>query len=129
MKKRNRLTTQKLHDLVYVKFNAKLKHKHANKDRDPLLAYVEEERSSDWLLNLKKTNQDGDSDDEVFDGETLTWRQVGEMVGANPMKRKSAITKTYKRKKKGEASSSRGNEQQEDPMEEEDDLEASSSSM
>ncbi|XP_020263433.1 uncharacterized protein LOC109839421 [Asparagus officinalis] len=34
-KKRNRLTHQKLHDLVYVKFNAILKNKHSKKDRDP----------------------------------------------------------------------------------------------
>ena len=48
------------------------------------------------MLNLKKTNLDGDSDDEIFDGETLTWRQVGEMTGANPKKRSERTDNSMK---------------------------------
>ncbi|XP_020249248.1 uncharacterized protein LOC109826637 [Asparagus officinalis] len=71
-KKRNRLTHKKLHDLVFVKFNAKLKNKDAIIDRDPLTAYDNEERVTEWLLGEEGNN----SDDEVFPGECLTFRCI-----------------------------------------------------
>ncbi|XP_020243229.1 uncharacterized protein LOC109821455 [Asparagus officinalis] len=94
-KKRNMLTHKILHDLVFVKFNAKLKNKHAVIDRDPLTAYDDEERVSEWLLREEGNN----SDDEVFPGECLTFRQVEDISKANTMKRKSGRLKMYKRKK------------------------------
>ncbi|XP_020264283.1 uncharacterized protein LOC109840163 [Asparagus officinalis] len=112
-KKRNRLTHKKLHDLVFVKFNAKLKNKHAVPNRDPLTTYDDEERVTEWLLGEEGNN----SDDEVFPGECLTFRQVGDISGANPRKRKSGRLQTYKRKKG--SSSSKGKEPMEDDEEEE----------
>ncbi|XP_020260066.1 uncharacterized protein LOC109836551 [Asparagus officinalis] len=114
-KKRNRLTHKKLHDLVFVKFNAKLKNKHAVPNRDPLTAYDDEERVTEWLLGEEEEN----SDDEVFPGECLTFRQVGDISGANPRKRKSGRLQTYRRKKKSGSSSSKGKEPMEDDEEEE----------
>ena len=63
--------------MVYVKFNARLKNKFSIKDRDPLAAYNEEEKVPEWLVhqnNIIATHIE--SDDEVFPGEPLTWRQV-----------------------------------------------------
>ena len=47
------------------------------------------------------------SDDEVFPGEKLNWRQVAKSMGANPKRRKIVRIKNYKRGKgtKGASSS------------------------
>ena len=47
-----------------------------------------------------------DSDDEVFPGEGLSWRQVAKSMGANPKRKKSVRIKTYKRGKENKRASS-----------------------
>ncbi|XP_020258766.1 uncharacterized protein LOC109835191 [Asparagus officinalis] len=115
MKKMNRLTNKKLHDLVFVKFNAILKNKHAFGDRDSLSAYDDEERVSEWLLG----KEGNDSDDEVFPGGCLTFRQVRDVSEDNPRKRKSGRLQRYKGRKKSGSSSSKGEELVEDDEEDE----------
>ena len=64
-----------------------------------------------------------ESDDEVFPGEPLTWRQVAKAMGANPKRRKSSrTTKKGAKKTRGEASSSQSKrvERNDDEAHEED---------
>ncbi|XP_052188242.1 uncharacterized protein LOC127798722 [Diospyros lotus] len=79
-KKRNRLDVNRLNNLVYVQFNAKLMNKHKR----------EKERNVDVLLASDASNAqgwivDGEDDEEVEPGTGLTWEVVGEASGANEM--------------------------------------------
>jgi len=67
MKKRNRLSPKKLHDLVYVKFNARLKNKISIPNLDPLVAYNEKEKITKWLVPVKGN---GKASDEKFSRES-----------------------------------------------------------
>lgn len=101
MKKRNRLSPKRLYNLIFVKLNTRLKNKLSIKDRDPLVAYDDEEEVTEWLVHQKSTNAlHVESDDEVFHSEQLIWRQVAKATGANPKKRKSLRIKIMKSVKK-----------------------------
>ena len=112
--------------MVFVKFNARLRNKLTLKNRDPLCAYDDEERVTDWLVPPKRNGGPHiDSDDEVFPGEGLSWRQVAKSMGANPKRRKSVRTKTYKREK-GTKGASSSKEKSKELTREEDEEEFSS---
>lgn len=71
------------------------------------MAYDEEERVGEWLVHQNDTNaMHEDSDDEVFPGEQLTWRQVAKIMGANPKRRKSSRMMKSVKKTKGRTSTS-----------------------
>jgi len=104
-----------LHNLVFVKFNAKIKSKTSSINRDPLAAIDDEERVTDWLVPPKTNGAPAsESDDEVFPGEGLTWRQVGKSSGATIKKRKSSRTKLKTFKRKAKSGGPSNNEREED---------------
>ena len=71
-KKRNILSHKKLHNLFFVKFNAKIKNKISSINRDPLAAIDDEKRVTDWLVPPKTNGAPAsESDDEVFPEEGL----------------------------------------------------------
>lgn len=119
-KKRNRLEVQRLNDLVFVQFNAKLKDK---KERhlalkDPLES-VEADKAKDWLATLNP------NEDEVYPGAGVTWGMVADASGAT----ERDITRTYTRSRRNTQStpivasiptSSRAAELQEDVQSDED---------
>jgi len=79
-KKRNRLDSKRLNDLVFVKFNALLKSKFSDTSRDPLAAKsLDSGKVQEWMVG-SADDEDNDDDDEIFQGEGLTWTQLGEMV-------------------------------------------------
>ncbi|XP_073269796.1 uncharacterized protein [Primulina huaijiensis] len=76
-KKRNRLETSRLNDLVYVKFNANLMKKSSKREMGgDLLLSSQASEAQGWLVD------DGD-EDEVEPGSGLTWRMVAEASGAD----------------------------------------------
>ena len=129
--KRNRLSPKKLHDLVYVKFNVRLKNKISIPNRDPSVAYNEVENITEWLVPNKENDEV--SNDEIFLGEQLTFRQVVIAMRANLKKIKSERVKISKSVKisKGKASSSSKKRlamKEEEEEEEEEDVALDSSS-
>jgi len=68
-----------LNDLVFVKSNHALKHKHEeHTSRDPILLKDIDE-SNEWLL--EKMEGDSNEDDLMFEDDTLTWPGVAKLVG------------------------------------------------
>ncbi|KAJ0685123.1 putative transcription factor/ chromatin remodeling BED-type(Zn) family [Helianthus annuus] len=78
-KKRNRLTQERLNDMVYVKFNRAMERRHKKEGTaDPILLEDIDE-SNEWLMG---TMEDEEHDDDlVFEGEDLTWSEVGRASG------------------------------------------------
>ncbi|XP_052185601.1 uncharacterized protein LOC127797104 [Diospyros lotus] len=79
-KKRNRLDVNRLNNLVFVQFNAKLMNKQKReKERnvDVLLA-SDASNAQGWIVN-------GEDDEEIEPGMGLTWEMVGEASGADNM--------------------------------------------
>lgn len=66
MKKRNKPSPMKIHDLVFVKFNARLKNKLAIQNRDPLVAYNQEHKITEWLVPNKRNDKPHEAIDEVL---------------------------------------------------------------
>ena len=57
-KRRNRLLHDRMRDLVFVKFNSKLRQKKDNKDRDPLEKPVRdalEDEDNEWITGIEPT--------------------------------------------------------------------------
>ncbi|KAL9663402.1 hypothetical protein QQ045_018788 [Rhodiola kirilowii] len=72
-KRRNRLSQERLNDLVFVKYNMALIRRHNLKDRvDPILLN-EIDESNEWLIGRMEGEKD---DDLVFDNYPLTWAMV-----------------------------------------------------
>lgn len=81
-KKRNRLGTKKLNDLVYVRFNARLGDKKINKERDPLAVRdFTESKANTWVLRRhgKHSSQENEEDKAFWDVVSQA-RGVGELV-------------------------------------------------
>ncbi|XP_073275310.1 uncharacterized protein [Primulina huaijiensis] len=77
IKKRNRLETSRLNDLVYFKFNDNLMKKKSKREMGgDLLLSSQGSEAQGWLVD------DGD-EDEVESGSGLTWRMVAEASGAD----------------------------------------------
>ena len=56
-----------MHNLVFVKFNTKIKSKTSSINRDPLVAIDDEERVIDWLVPSKTYGAPvSESDDRSF---------------------------------------------------------------
>ncbi|XP_047321201.1 uncharacterized protein LOC124925276 [Impatiens glandulifera] len=80
-KKRNRLETSRLNDLVYVKFNANLMKKKSKRETGgDLLLCSQASEAQDWLV-------EGGDEDEVEPGSGLTWKMVAEASGADEVLR------------------------------------------
>ncbi|KAL5757895.1 hypothetical protein ACOSP7_020506 [Xanthoceras sorbifolium] len=80
MKKMNRLDVNRLNDLVYVQFNAKLRNKQKRakeKDVDVILARdAEATNAQEWIIE-----KGGGDDDEVEPKTGLTWQMIDDATG------------------------------------------------
>ncbi|XP_042012029.1 uncharacterized protein LOC121760424 [Salvia splendens] len=102
-KKRNRLEHQKMHDLVYVKYNQKLNERYDKRHTlDPIsLDYID--HCNEWLVG-ELDGANGEGSDRVFDGDSLDWDTVYESSGiGEPI----TYTRSKKRKEASTSSSSR----------------------
>jgi hypothetical protein len=82
-----------MRDLVFVKFNSKLKQKKDNKDRDPLEKPVSdalEDEDNEWITGVEPTEMDSEQEGEI--GAT------SQGVAAAPAPRKGG-NQTRKRKR------------------------------
>lgn len=94
-----------------------------------MVAYNEEEKITEWLVPDK--GNDEASDDEVFPGEQLTFRQVAIAMGANLKRRKSGrvkMSKSIKLSKGKASSSSKKRPSMEEEEEEEEEVDSASDS-
>jgi hypothetical protein len=60
-KRRNMLLHDRMRDLVFVKFNSKLRQKKDNKDKDPLekpVLDVLEDEDNEWITGIEPTEED-----------------------------------------------------------------------
>ena len=58
---RNRLLHDRMRDLVYIKFNCRLRQKKDNKDKDPLEKHVLdvlEDEDNEWITGIEPTEED-----------------------------------------------------------------------
>ncbi|XP_002445558.2 uncharacterized protein LOC8077838 [Sorghum bicolor] len=70
-KRRNKLLHDRMRDLVFVKFNSKLRQKKDNKDRDPLEKPVSdalEDEDNEWITDVEPTEMDSEQEQEIGDG-------------------------------------------------------------
>ena len=64
-KRRNRLLPDRMKDLVFVKFNSKLRQKKDNKDKDPIKKSVLdalEDEDNEWITDIEPTEGDGEQE-------------------------------------------------------------------
>ena len=57
-----------MRDLVYIKFNSKLKQKKDNKDKDPLEVHMVdalEDEDNEWITDIEPTEVDHDQEGET----------------------------------------------------------------
>ena len=67
-KRRNRLLHDRMRDLVFVKFNSKLRQKKDKKDRDPLEKPVLdalEDEDNEWITSIEPTEGDPEQEGET----------------------------------------------------------------
>ncbi|XP_020243725.1 uncharacterized protein LOC109821983 [Asparagus officinalis] len=77
-KKRNRLESKRLEELVYVKFNSKLNQKKRRGENKNLLLSTDRSKARAWILE----GAGSDDEEEVHPGSGLTWRMVEGISGA-----------------------------------------------
>jgi len=105
-KKRNRLSQQRLNDLVFVKYNRALKRRYKLRDTIDPIALDDIDDSNEWLIG--KTNEENDEENEyVFSDDDLTWQEVARAAGAGEPAYNSRSTTTQRGGARGGASSSR----------------------
>ena len=71
-KRCNRLLHDRMKDLVFVKFNSKLRQKKDNKDKDPIKKSVLdalEDEDNEWITDIEPTG-DGEQEQEGEIGES-----------------------------------------------------------
>ncbi|XP_042375950.1 uncharacterized protein LOC121969771 [Zingiber officinale] len=80
-KKRNRLSQQRLNDLVYIKYNRALRRRYDMRDKIDPITLSEIDDSNEWLLG-KLDDSDKDNDNDfVYEGEDLRWSDVARASG------------------------------------------------
>ncbi|KAJ0621437.1 putative HAT dimerization domain, ribonuclease H-like superfamily [Helianthus annuus] len=80
-KKRNRLAQSRLNDMVYVKFNRAMHRRHKMEGTADPITLEEIDECNEWLMG---TMEDEEHDrDLVFEGEDLTWSEVGRASGVH----------------------------------------------
>ncbi|XP_075488891.1 uncharacterized protein LOC142527816 [Primulina tabacum] len=81
-KKRNRLSQQRLNDLVYIKYNRTLRRRYAMRDKIDPISLSEIDDSNEWLLGkLDDSDNENDDNDLVFEDDDLRWSDVAQAVG------------------------------------------------
>ena len=68
-KRRNRLLHDRMKDLVFVKFNSRLKQKRDNKDKDPIEKHVHdvvlEDEDNEWITGIEPTEGDEEQEEQT----------------------------------------------------------------
>ena len=68
-KRRNRLLHDRMKDLVFVKFNSRLKQKRDNKDKDPIEKPVHdvvlEDEDNEWITGIEPTEGDEEQEEQT----------------------------------------------------------------
>ena len=68
-KRRNRLLHDRMKDLVFVKFNSRLKQKRDNKDKDPIEKPIHdvvlEDEDNEWITGIEPTEADLEQEEET----------------------------------------------------------------
>ncbi|XP_020263183.1 uncharacterized protein LOC109839166 [Asparagus officinalis] len=77
-KKRNRLESKRLEELVYVKFNSKLNQKKRRGENKNQLLSTDHSKARAWILE----GAGSDDEEEVYPSSGLTWRMVEGISGA-----------------------------------------------
>ncbi|GKV27719.1 hypothetical protein SLEP1_g36855 [Rubroshorea leprosula] len=104
-KKRNRLEHQKMHDLVFIKYNQALKARYDLRDEIDPISLSDVNYENEWLIGeMDKDNNEDAENDLVFPNENLTWGDVERASGATEIRtytrgqaRKNAIpTPTFR---------------------------------
>ncbi|XP_073269118.1 uncharacterized protein [Primulina huaijiensis] len=81
-KKRNRLSQQRLNDVVYIKYNRALRRRYAMRDKIGPISLSEIDDSNEWLLGkLDDSDNENDDNDLVFEDDDLRWSDVAQAVG------------------------------------------------
>ncbi|XP_042441149.1 uncharacterized protein LOC122026469 [Zingiber officinale] len=80
-KKRNRLSQQRLNDLVYIKYNRALRRRYDMRDKIDPITLSEIDDSNEWLLGKLDDSDKDDDNDFVFEGEDLRWSDVAQASG------------------------------------------------
>ncbi|CAL9764066.1 unnamed protein product [Musa acuminata subsp. burmannicoides] len=103
-KRRNRLEHQRLHDLVYIKYNQALKTRHDLKNRFDSISLQDIDDSNEWLVGEMGANLQDAEDELVFEDDRLTWGDVARASGAGELQ--TYTRQMSKRKMSAKASSS-----------------------
>ncbi|CAA0826199.1 hAT dimerisation domain-containing protein / transposase-related [Striga hermonthica] len=95
-KKRNRILHDRMRDLVFVKFNSKLRQKKENKDRDPIVKSFHdalEDEDNEWITGTEPTEGKIEQEEET--------RALSHGVAAAPqgVERTKRTVKSKKRKR------------------------------
>ncbi|XP_073298398.1 uncharacterized protein [Primulina huaijiensis] len=81
-KKRNRLSQQRLNDLIYIKYNRALRRRYAMRDKIDPISLSEIDDSNEWLLGkLDDSDNENDDNDLVFEDDDLRLSDVAQAVG------------------------------------------------
>ncbi|XP_020272531.1 uncharacterized protein LOC109847711 [Asparagus officinalis] len=86
-KKRNRLKSKRLEELIYVKFNLKLNQKNRRGENKNLLLSNDRSKERAWILEGAGSNDE----EEVYPGSGLTWRMVEGISRAAENRRSSRL--------------------------------------
>jgi len=96
-KKRNRLEHQRLHNLVYVKYNQALLRRHNLKDETDPICINEIDECNEWLVGEMDGDDDEVDDERVFEGDdSLLWRDIYRISGIG----KHRVNTRQKKKRK-----------------------------
>ena len=100
-KRRNRLLHERMRDLVFVKFNSKLRHKKQNKSRDPIKKEINdvlEDDNNELITGLEpNANQ---SQEDLGCAETSAKAQEGASQGAAASQAKAKRKRHVRHRKK-----------------------------
>ena len=100
-KKRNRLLHERMRDLVFVKFNSKLRHKKENKSRDPIekeINDVLEDDNNEFITGLEPNANQSQEDQGC--AETAAKAQEGASQGAAASQAKAKRKRPVRHRKK-----------------------------
>ncbi|PIN12390.1 hypothetical protein CDL12_14995 [Handroanthus impetiginosus] len=78
-KRKNRLAQKKLNDLVYIKYNRALRRRYDMRDTIDPIALTEIDENIEWMVGVMENEEDV----PVFEGEDLTWGDVGDAMGVD----------------------------------------------
>ena len=84
-KRKNRLEHQRLHDLVYIKYNQALKARHDLQNKIDSISLQDIDDSNEWLVGEMGANLQDAGDELVFEDDRLTWGDVARASSAGEL--------------------------------------------